>query len=106
MATTATSPSPPASATTSTSSTTTITPRRGGTHPIFGIYAGGGELGDTYKLKGGNSYSCTSQLRNEKQLNVAETSLYAQRNDTTTLKFNGKMDVHTANTASLSELNL
>jgi len=32
--------------------------------------------------------------------------MYNQRNNTTTLKFNGKMDVKEANTASLSKLNL
>ena len=88
------------------SATSISTPRRGGTHPIFGIYVGGGALDTAYKLKDGSCYSCTSQLRNEKQLNVAETSLYEQRNNTTTLKFNGNMDVQEPNTASLSELNL
>ena len=79
--------------------------KRGGKHPIFGIFVGGSPLDKDYKLTDAG-YSSTSQLRSEKNLNVAETSLFKQRSDTTSLKFNGKMDVKEENTASLSELNL
>ena len=80
--------------------------KRGGKHPIFGTYVGGSPLDNKYKLTQAHCYSSTSQLRTEKQLSVAESALYTQRNSTTTLKFNGKMDVRESNTASLSELNL
>lgn len=90
---------------TTTSFSTTSVLKRGGTHPIFGIYVGGSPLYTDYKLTDKNGYSSTSQLRSEKSLNLAENSLYAQRDDSTSVKFNGKMDT-TTNTASLSELTL
>ena len=37
---------------------------------------------------------------------MAETSLHAQKGNTTSLKFNGKLDVTEENTASLTELNI
>jgi len=79
--------------------------KRGGMHPIFDIFVEGLPLTPEYALSTSNGYSGTSQLRSKKSLNLAENSLYSQRNDTTTLKFNGKMGVK-ENTASLSELNL
>ena len=80
--------------------------KRGGKHPIFGTYVGGAALDSAYKLTTKFSYSSTSQLRTEKSLNVAETSLHSQKGSTTLLKFNGKLDVTEENTASLTELNL
>ena len=87
-------------------SPTTPLLKRGGRHPIFGIYVGGAPLDNQYELSHTDTYASTSQLRNEKQLSVAETSLHNQRNNTTTLKFNGNMDVKESNTASLTEMNL
>ena len=85
----------------------TIKPKRGGTHPIFGLYMGGDALDTSYKFVSGSSvYSSTSQLRSEKGLQVAESSLHNQRNNTTSLKFNGKLDVTSGETATLTELNM
>ena len=39
-------------------------------------------------------------------MNLAENVLYNRKNDTTSLKFNGKMDIKEVHTASLSEMNL
>ena len=89
----------------SSSPSSTLVFKHGGQHSIFEIYVGGSSLDASYKLTNQNGYSSTSQLRSEKSLNLAENSLYTQRDDTTSLKFNGKMNV-TANTASLSEMNL
>ena len=94
------------STTSSFSSSPVLVLKRGGKHPIFGTYVGGSPLDNEYKLTQTHCYSSTSQLRTEKQLSVAESALYTQRSNTTTLKFNGKMDVKESNTASLSELNL
>ena len=99
-----TTPSSSGTSTTTSSSSASIL-KRGGTHPIFGIYVGGSSLDKDYSLTNRNGYSGTSQLRSKKSLNLAENSLYTQRDDTTSLKFNGKMDV-ASNTVSLSELNL
>ena len=82
-----------------------LTVKRGGSHPIFGIYVGGSPITSKYKLSQPDGYNSTSQLRSEKSLNLVETALHTKRDDTTTLKFNGKLDVAT-NTASLSELTL
>ena len=87
-------------------STTSITFKRGGTHPIFGVYVRGSALDKGYNLTSPHSYSSTYQLRTVKSLNMAEKSLYSQRGDTTSLKFNGKLDVAEGNTASLTKLNV
>jgi len=81
-------------------------PRKGGTHPIFGVYVGGDALISDYKLTFTYSYSRTSQIRSERSFNIAETSLYALQIDTTSLKFNEKLDVTEENPANLSELNM
>lgn len=77
-------------------------PRRGGKHPIFGIYVGGDRLTEEYKLASAFSYSSTSQIRSEKSLNVAEIVLHAQRSSTTTLKFNGKLEATSENQSTLN----
>ena len=78
----------------------------GGTHPIFGVYAGGDSLTSEYKLSSPNSYSITSQIRSKRSLDIAETSLHALVASTTSLKFNGKLDVTEGDPSTLSELNM
>ena len=68
-------------------------PKRGRTHPIFGVYVGGDSLRSKYKLLSPNSYSGTSQIRSKRSLNIAETSLHALQVNTMFLKFNGNLDV-------------
>ena len=84
----------------------TKVPKRGDEHPIFGVYIGGDALTSNYKLASPESYSRTSQLRSEKVLQVADSTLHSQQNSTTSLKFNRKLDVTEDNSASLSELNM
>ena len=79
--------------------------KRGGKYPIFGTYVGESPLDNSYKLTNAG-HSSTTQLRTEKSLNIAETSLYAKRNETASLKFNGKMNMTEGNTTSLSEFHL
>ena len=81
-------------------------PRRGGKHPIFGIYVGGDQLTEEYKLASTFSYTSTSQIRSERSLNVAENALHTQRADTTTLKFNGKLEVSSESQSTLTELSM
>jgi len=81
-------------------------PRRGGTHPIFEVYVGGDDLTSDYKLASPHSYSSTSQICGKRSLNIVETYLYTLRIDTSSLKFNGKLDVTEGNSATLSELNM
>ena len=58
--------------------------KRGGKHPIFGIFVGESPLDKEYKLTD-SGYFSTSQLISEKNPNVAETLLFKQRSDTTFL---------------------
>ena len=81
-------------------------PKRGGTHPIFGLYVGGDALTTDYALAFPGSYPSTSQPCSEKGLQVAENFLHLQKNNTTSLKFDGKLDVTKENSASLSEFNM
>ena len=80
-----------------------VPPRRGGTHPSFGIYVGGDSLTTDYHLASNQTYNSTSQLRNQKNVTVVETSLHAQKSDTTSLKFNENLEV---STSSLTEYNM
>jgi len=81
-------------------------PRRSGTHPIFEVYVGGDALTSDYKITSPHSYSSTSQIRSEHSLNIAETSLHDLRSNTTSLKFNGKLDVTEGDPLTLSELSM
>jgi len=78
----------------------------GGTHPIFGVYVGGDSLMSEYKLLSSNSYFSTSQIRSKRSFNIIETSLHALWVSTTSLKFNGKLDVTEGDPSTLSELNM
>jgi len=78
---------------TSTSSSALPDLRRGGRHPIFGIYVGGDALDTNYELELPFSYTNTSQIRSERSLNIAETALHAQRAELVFIKLNGKLNV-------------
>ena len=88
------------------SSSTLTSPKRGGTHPIFVTYLGGAPLDSGYCLISADTYSSTSQLRSIKGLQMAETQLHSHRDSTTSLKFNGKLDVTDGEVATLTELNM
>ena len=85
---------------------TTPPPRRGGTHPIFGVFVGGDRLNEQYELASPFSYASTSQVRSVRSLSIAETALHTQRADNSSLKFNGKLEVTNENQSSLTELNM
>lgn len=50
-------------------------PRRGGEHPIYGIFIGGSALDDEYRLIGTRHYKYTTQRRSAKVVNSIEQSL-------------------------------
>ena len=75
------------------------TPKRGGIHPIYGVYLGGSGLKDDYSLLKVNSYKFTSQLRNVKQAGISERTLMNSREDSSLRKFNGKLEVPNAATS-------
>ena len=55
--------------------TTRVPPKRCGEHPIYGIYIGGSDLDDDYKLVGNRHYKYTSQRRSAKVINSIEQAL-------------------------------
>ena len=55
--------------------TTADPPRRGGNHPIYGIFVGGSEINDRYELTGSRHYKFTGQRRGAKVINSIEQAL-------------------------------
>lgn len=90
MTTTSTPPSTPTS---TPSSTSTPRPKRGGTHPIYGIYAGEAPLNDIYELITTNSFHHVLQVQSTKQANTNETTLITNMEDASKPKFNGNPDL-------------
>ena len=52
-----------------------VLPRRGGEHPIYRIFLGGGELNNQYQLIGTRHYKFTGQRRSAKVINSIEQAL-------------------------------
>ena len=52
-----------------------IPPKRGGVHPIYGVFIGGGKLDENYRLSGSRHYKFTTQQRGAKVVNAIEQSL-------------------------------
>ena len=59
---------------------------------MYGIYQGGSELDNNYELVLMQTYNFTTQLRTPKQLSLSETKLMDARNDSSAMKFNGKLE--------------
>ena len=79
------------------------TPIRGGNHPIYGIFMGGGDLADDYTLKSSMPYKFTTQLRNPKQSSTSEARLMTQRNDVTAISFKGNLEISTPTTTEYNK---
>ena len=69
-----------------------ISPRRGGVHPIYGVFIGGGELDDTYRLTGTRHYKFTTQRRSAKVVNSIEQALLKAIDAKDVSKFNGNLE--------------
>ena len=67
--------------------------KRGGKHPILGDSIGGASLTNDYKLSKPNPYKFTSQLRSIKQLSINESKLREERNNISTMKFDGNLEL-------------
>jgi hypothetical protein len=78
-------PSSPAATTAPTA------PLRGGIHVLHGVYIGGGKVGDDWKMQGPR-YRSSAQLKGEKWISKTESRLRTRRDDTTSHKFNGKLE--------------
>ena len=72
--------------------TTTNPPRRGGIHPIYGIFLGGSKLDDTYRLTGTRHNRFTGQRRGPKVINSIEQALLKTIDSTDACKFNGNLE--------------
>jgi hypothetical protein len=67
-----------------------LVPKRGGTHPIYGVFLGGGLVGAGWDM-GTDRYRFSSQRFDEKRIGKVERGLTDARDKTTTLKFNGTL---------------
>ena len=73
--------------------TTVVVPKRGGIHPLYGLYIGGSGLDQDYQPKDRNSYSYhASQRRNVKTISSIERDLVTARDSATHLKFDGRLE--------------
>ena len=86
---------------TPTTSTTVPSPKRGGTNPTFGTFVGGSALSIEYRLTKTNNFKSSSQLRTAKTLTTLENALNSTLLDSTSLKFNGRLDT----TSTTTEIN-
>jgi hypothetical protein len=69
-----------------------IKPARGGIHPIYGVYLGGGEVQHAW-LMDDYHYRFSTQRRDKKNVPRFERGLTDARDKTTTLKFNGNLEL-------------
>mmetsp|Transcript_15021 Transcript_15021/g.28265 ORF Transcript_15021/g.28265 Transcript_15021/m.28265 type:complete len:2300 (+) Transcript_15021:159-7058(+) len=67
-------------------------PKRGGVHPIFGAFVGGGPLSEDYTIAN-PVFRSISQLRTIKQLQHIQSNLEAARDTSTGLKFHGNLEL-------------
>ena len=74
-----------------------VPPKRGGIHPTYGIFIGGGDLSggdldDEYKLTGLKHYKYSVQRRGAKVINSIEQALLKAIESKDFEKFNGKLE--------------
>ena len=67
-------------------------PRRDGIHPTYGVFVGGAELDDEYRLIGTRHYKFTGQLHGTKVINSIGQALLSAISSKDTDKFNGNLD--------------
>jgi hypothetical protein len=77
-------------------------PRRGGIHPTHGIYLGGGKVSDTWTMPDAR-YRFSTQRRDEKYIAKTERNLTEARDSTSSLKFNGKLELSGGTVAELDK---
>ena len=69
-----------------------IPPKRGGIHPTYGIFIGGGDLNDVYQLTGVRHYKYTSQRCSAKVINSTKQALLKAIDSKETGKFNRRLE--------------
>lgn len=75
------------------------TPKRGGVHPIYGVFLGGGPMNDQYCIDSPD-FHCVSQLRSVKQLQIIQTQLEQARDSISSIKFHGNLDIDESKTVT------
>jgi hypothetical protein len=70
-----------------------LVPKRGGTHTIYGVILGGGSVGAGWYMDTAR-YRFSSQRLDEKIVGKVERGLTDARDKTTTLKFNGTLELY------------
>ena len=76
-------------------------PKRGGVHPVYGLFIGGTDLDNAYKAEGKYSYS--TQRRNAKGIASIEQNLMNARDSITSQKFNGKLEPVATSTTEIGK---
>jgi hypothetical protein len=69
-----------------------LIPKRGGTHLIYGVFLGGGLVRAGWDMDTAR-YRFSSQRRDEKSVGKVERGLTDARDKTTTLKYNGTLEL-------------
>jgi hypothetical protein len=69
-----------------------LIPQRGGTHPIYGLFLGGGSVGPKWDMDDAR-YRFSSQRHDDKSVGKVERGVTDARDKTTTLKFNGTLEL-------------
>ena len=77
-----------------------IKPKRGGKHPLYGIYMGGSTLDYLYQPVKASTYKTTSQLRSIKATPVLESTLHSIRSASTSIQFNGNLEIASGSTVN------
>jgi hypothetical protein len=77
-------------------------PRRGGNHVTHGIYLGGGQVSDTWTMPG-SRYWFSTQRWDDKYIEKIERNLTEARDSTSSLKFNGKLELSGGTAAELEK---
>ena len=78
-------------------------PKRGGEHTVLGVYMGGCGIDSNYEKVKNVSYQHSLQLRNLNALIKSEANLMKSLDDTTTMKYNGKIDLKPSETSELNK---
>ena len=83
-----------------------VPPRRGGEHPIYGIFLEVGELNNQYQLIGTRYCKFTGQRRSAKVINSIEQALLSTIQSSDQSKFDGNLETTSASKGTeLDKLN-
>jgi hypothetical protein len=79
-----------------------VPPRRGGIHPVHGVFLGGGAVDDAWVMPT-SRYRFSTQRCDVRYIAKIERGLTDARDSASSPKFNGQMDVASRDTAELDK---